>query len=74
MLLRSISIFMLYWFATHEESTRRQIIYILVSVQILQLDASLKDYWYGSLKKGCRCKCRCKQSSGRLHKGRSIVV
>jgi hypothetical protein len=73
-LLRSISIFILYWLATHAESKNRQIIYILVSIQILQIDASLKDYWYGSLKKGCICSCRCQQPSGRLYEGRSIVV
>ena len=40
-LLRSVSIFVLYWLASHEESRDAQIVYLLVSIQILQLDASL---------------------------------
>jgi hypothetical protein len=34
----------MYWLASHEKSTEKRIMYILLSIQILQLDAALKDY------------------------------
>jgi hypothetical protein len=65
-------VFIMYWLASHEKSIDRRIVYILLSIQILQLDAALKDYWYGSLKKGCRCSHR--RRLERCYEGRSVVV
>jgi hypothetical protein len=71
-LLRSMFIFIMYWLASHEQSMDKRIIYILLSIQMLQLDAVLKDYWYGSLKKGCQCTHR--RRPERCYEGRSVVV
>jgi hypothetical protein len=65
-------IFIMYWFASHEQNMDLRIMYILMSIQVLQLDAAVKDYWYGSLKKGCRCSHR--RRPERCYEGRSVVV
>jgi hypothetical protein len=71
-LLRSMFIFIMYWFASHEQNVDLRIMYILISIQVLQLDAAVKDYWYGSLKKGCRCTHL--RRPERCYEGRSVVV
>jgi hypothetical protein len=71
-LLRAMFIFVMYWLATHEQNMDLRIIYILMSIQVLQLDAAVKDYWYGSLKKGCRCTHL--RHPERCYEGRSVVV
>jgi hypothetical protein len=34
----------MYWLASHEKSMDKRVMYILLSIQILHLDAALKDY------------------------------
>jgi hypothetical protein len=62
----------MYWLASREKNTDKQVVYILLSIQVLQLDAALKDYWYGSLKKGCRCSHR--RLPDRCYESRAVVV
>lgn len=61
------------WLAAHEERVEQWKDYVLICVNILVLDAVVKDIWYGSLKKGCKCTCN-HQPSTPLHEARSLVV
>lgn len=61
------------WLAAHEDDIEQWKDYLLLCINILLLDAVVKDIWYGSLKRGCGHTCQ-HQSRTRLHEARSLVV
>ena len=71
-LARSIAMFASVWLLSHEKGMDYWKNYLLLYINILFLDAVVKDFWYGSLKKGCRCRRR--HASNPIYEGRSLVV
>lgn len=71
-LVRCVAMFTAVWLASHDDNIQNWKGYLLLCISILFLDAAVKDYWYASLKMGCKCTCR--RSSAQMHQGRSIVV
>lgn len=71
-LMRCIAMFTAMWMASHEDDLERWKDYLLLCINILLLDAIVKDVWYGSLKRGCRCTCN--PASMQRHEVRSLAV
>lgn len=71
-LVRSIGMGIVIWLAMHEASVDEWKSYMLLCINILVLDAAIKDFRYGSWKTCCHSTC-CNNME-QHHEGRSLVV